>query len=143
MAEGLEQLAQQLTSAKPLGQFVPRPFYEPHTDSLIYYHRNVRSYGQRINKYVTLFLAVADDSLVGVEIKGFKSTMVKAIHGLGDVQLLEPLKVKNEDGETMDLALVMRCALIPEADAPLEEHYASLNRMTKGVKVPKAELCGA
>lgn len=45
-----------------------RPFYEPETRSLILYVRDTRSYGKYINKYLTVFLSVEDESFVGFEI---------------------------------------------------------------------------
>jgi len=50
--------------------FTKSPFYESHTDSLIFYFRDVRSYGKWISSYLTLFLSIEDDSLVGIEISG-------------------------------------------------------------------------
>ena len=143
MAAGLGQLADHLTSVT-LGAFQPRPYYEPKTDSLIFYVRDVRSYGQRINKYFTVFLAVSDDSLVGFEVKGIKSTLMPAIEGLGDVNLVDSMPMKAPDGEPFDLEIIMRCALVPKHDVKVEgEQYAQLDNMAKGVKVRKGDLCGA
>ena len=57
------------------GPFRPEPFYEPATDSLIYYERDERSYAKRISRHLTVFLSVQDDTLVGVEIKGVKASL--------------------------------------------------------------------
>jgi hypothetical protein len=64
---GLERLAE-LVSREPRA-FVPRPYYEPETDALIYYFKNEKSYSKRITKYFTVFLSIADDSLIGFEVK--------------------------------------------------------------------------
>jgi len=48
--------------------FISAPFYEKHTQCLIWYFRDERSYGKWIDEYLTLFLSVEDDSLVGIEI---------------------------------------------------------------------------
>lgn len=102
MATGLDGLAGYLKNAQ-LGEFKPEPFYESKTDCLIYYHRNTPSYSRRINKYLTVFLADEDDTLVGIEIKGF-SIIMKAVEGLGTVAVSEPVKVDGEDGESIDLS---------------------------------------
>ncbi len=65
-----EELADFLKT--PLGPFRPDPYYEPHTDSMIYYSRDVPSYAKPIDAHMTLFLSQADDSVVGCEISGCK-----------------------------------------------------------------------
>lgn len=53
-----------------------KPFYEPCTDSFIFYLRNVRSFERQISKHLTLFLANDDESLVGFELSGLNRSMV-------------------------------------------------------------------
>lgn len=54
----------------PLG-FARDVFFERLTDSLIFYWEDCRSYAKRLNASLTVFLAMTDDRVVGVEIKGF------------------------------------------------------------------------
>jgi hypothetical protein len=71
MVTGLNGLAKYLKTAK-IAEFCPAPFYEPETDSLIFYIRNEQSYSRRLNAQLTLFLATKDRSFVGCEIKGVR-----------------------------------------------------------------------
>lgn len=57
--------------------FNPLPFYESATDSLIVYMRDEKSYAKQVSQRVTLFLAIADDSLVGFELSGQQGDKVK------------------------------------------------------------------
>lgn len=75
---GLNDLAQYLKDAKP-GSFQAQPYYEPETDSLIYYFRDEQSYSKRITKHLTLFLSCNDDSLVGCEMKGIGANLRAAL----------------------------------------------------------------
>jgi hypothetical protein len=73
MATGLDRLAEFLAEAEARETaFRRRPYYEPETDSLIFYIRDMSSYSKRITKYLTLFLANSDDTLVGIEVKSMK-----------------------------------------------------------------------
>jgi hypothetical protein len=79
-----------------------------------------------------------------LEVKGINTTLIPALHGLGDVNLLEPCQAKGPDGEPMDLEIIMRCALLPTHEAPVEpKQYAELDNITRGIKVRKGDLCGA
>ena len=64
MATGLANFLMQDSPA-----FNPKPYYEKHTDSLLFYFEDKRSFGRRINQYLTVFLAIDDHALVGFEIK--------------------------------------------------------------------------
>ncbi|MCA9010513.1 MAG: hypothetical protein KDB01_12240 [Planctomycetaceae bacterium] len=59
-------------------EFSPAPFFDEITDSFIYYAKDTRTVANRLNSRFTLFLDVADRSLVGFEIKSFKR-LVKRI----------------------------------------------------------------
>lgn len=62
-------LGDHLKSIEPR-QFKKRPYYEPETDSLICYFRDMPSYGKRVNNHLTVFLAQSDETLVGIELAG-------------------------------------------------------------------------
>lgn len=49
-------------------KFTLKPFYEKYTDSLIYYHKDERSFAKYVNEYLTLFLSIVDRSIIGFEI---------------------------------------------------------------------------
>jgi hypothetical protein len=49
----------------------PQPFYDRLSDSFIFLAKDVRTYANVLNRRFTLFLDAADNSLVGLEIKGF------------------------------------------------------------------------
>lgn len=143
MATGLDGFAAFLVAAKEeMGEFEARPYYEPETDSLIYYTRDVSSYSKRVSKYLTVFLSNDDDSLVGIEVKGFKTSILPAIEGMGDVPVAD-CTVTNEDGETLELSVIARFALAPEmSDQFRGNRFDELNRATSGVRVKKGGLCG-
>jgi hypothetical protein len=132
MADGRASLAEYL-KGDCVGAFRPECFYESKTDSLIYYGRNVPSYSNRVNKYLTLFLADEDDALVGFEIKGL-SIITKAIEDLGYVEVADPVAVGDGDGATVDLSVVVRCSLVV-CDESVGEHYEPLEKLSRGVKI--------
>lgn len=51
--------------------FRPGPVYERHTDSLMFYIKDVPSYASRLNSRFTIFRDAENDALIGFEIKGF------------------------------------------------------------------------
>ena len=69
MASGINDFLDDIQNAE-FGEFEPRPYYEPDSDSLVFYLRNEQSYRKRLNGLLTLFLSTKDDSLVGCEVKG-------------------------------------------------------------------------
>lgn len=143
MATGLEALAGRLKESCASGeQFNPEACYEATTDSLIYYHRDVPSYSKRINRYLTVFLSDADESLVGIEIKGL-SVISSAVENLGNVKISDPVRVNDEDGESVDLSVFVRCSLVPEPDVPFDANdYAEIERVAKGVRI-HSSLCAS
>lgn len=89
----------ELLSGPKQTSFSAEPFYEPATDSLIFYAKDVRSYGKRIGKYFTVFLSLDDKSIVGYEIKGW-NTIRKAVEDLGTVMIAGPVSLCNDDGRS-------------------------------------------
>jgi hypothetical protein len=142
MAIGLDDFAGFLTDAKEsMGQFRAVPYYEPETDSLIFYARNVSSYGKRVSRYLTIFLSNDDNTLVGVEVKGFKRVILPAVEGMGDVSVGDCLL--EHDGKTIELSVIARCALASELSEQFRgECFDQMNSATKGVSVSKEQLCG-
>src|SRR5688500_3156060 len=105
-------LAEFLTSTVA-AEFTPVPYWEPETDSLIFYFRNEPSYSKRLNQLMTIFLSAADDKLVGCEVKGIKRILKRVKQfgiGISDHKL--------------DLKLVLFAALVPEPESPsFEDEY--------------------
>ena len=48
--------------------FKPFPFFEKHSNSIIWYFEDCHSYGEWINDDLTLFRSIKDNSIIGVEI---------------------------------------------------------------------------
>jgi hypothetical protein len=144
MATGLDGFAAHLKQIEEnAGEFHAQPYYEPETDSLIFYIRDESAYSKRVTKYFTVFLSNEDDSLVGIEVKGLK-VISRAIEDLGEVDLIDPLLVKAEDGESHALSVIVRCALVPEPDEPVTgDQYEQLKKATHGIRVNKPKACGA
>ena len=134
-------LAELLENA-PKKKFSAESFYEPATDSLIYYDRDERSYGKRISKHFTVFLSVADHTPVGYEIKGFQ-TICDVIENLGTVQVAGPTSVINGDGEECELALYMRAAIVQQEDRVNGELHDQLNEVSEGVTINRRKFCPA
>lgn len=134
-------LGDHLKSIEPR-QFKKQPYYEPETDSLICYFRDMPSYGKRVNNHLTVFLAQSDDSLVGIELAGL-TLILRAVEGLGDIRIGDPLTVNNEDGDgSFPLSVLVRCALVPEAVVQVTgEDYEELTKATNGVQVSHKEMC--
>ena len=81
------------------GSFRAEHFYDQQADAVIYYARNVPSWSNRINKYLTLFLADEDDTVVGFEVKGL-SIIARAISDLDHgVEVSDPIRVAGGTGK--------------------------------------------
>lgn len=65
-----------LESLADIGPFKPAPYYDPEMDALIFYARDVQSYASRQNDVLTLYLSMADDSLVGFKLLGVKELVL-------------------------------------------------------------------
>ena len=69
----LTELANYLLEAeKTMGEFQVKPYYCKETNSLICYLKDERSYDDYINKDVSVFRSIADESIVGFEIRGIE-----------------------------------------------------------------------
>jgi hypothetical protein len=75
MATGANDLIQFVEENWPTGEFVPYTQYGAEEDALIFYFRDDPDYAKRLNKRVTVFLAVDSHELVGVQIKGVRSVL--------------------------------------------------------------------
>lgn len=127
------------------GVFESAPHYEPKTDSLVYFLRDVSSYAKRITKFFSVYLSNYDDTLVGVEVN--RVTMVlNMIEEIDDFSLTgdTDVEVKDEDGKCYILGAFIRAAIGPEPDEPIEpSDYEELKKATRGVRLKKRDLCPA
>src|SRR5438132_13302806 len=79
----METLIEHIKSHKP-GSFKPKPFYSVEGDSLTFYFKDSESYGERVDDFLTVYLSMDDDSLVGCQVKGVPT----AVKVLGDFGLI-------------------------------------------------------
>lgn len=70
MADDSNALASYIKSRRVSGEFTPCSYYGPDEDALMFYFRNDPDYAKRINKWLTLYLSMESDELVGCQIKG-------------------------------------------------------------------------
>lgn len=111
--------------------FVARPYYEPLSDSLIFYAKRGRSYGKRINNLLTLFLSVDDNKLVGLEIKGVKRI----------ARLAKTYGIIVEDNRAkMKIGVLVGMAAAEEAETPEYDQHEPELRQWNDVEVPEEEL---
>ena len=75
MATGAGDLMRFIETNWPTGDFVPYAQYGAEDDCLIFYFREDADYAKRLNKRVTIFLAIDSHELVGVQIKGVRSVL--------------------------------------------------------------------
>jgi hypothetical protein len=142
-ADGLEHLANDLNVALEGArskEFRAEPYYDRDTDSLVFYERDVRSYAKRINKYLTIYLSCADDTVVGFKIKGVQRPLLAA-KGLRDFPLYTtgqkgglfvPERMSKKDYELLktqisnSLAVILATAVEDEQDAGLVQQMTAL-----------------
>jgi hypothetical protein len=130
MAAGLNEYFEFLRSE--VGEFTPRPHYEPEGDSLIFYGRNEQSYAKRINSLLTLFLSSQDNSLVGCEVKGVQRMLRIA----GDFGVLV-------HDRKLRLGFFLAFALVPPPDDPAFEQYEEEVKQFEDVELDARELVPA
>lgn len=130
MAAGLNEYFDSLRSE--VGEFTPRPYYEPEGDSLIFYARNEQSYAKRINSLLTLFLSSQDNSPIGCEVKGVQR-MLRIAGDFG--VLVHDRKLK--------LGFFLAFALVPPPDDPAFEQYEKEVKQFEDVELDARALVPA
>jgi hypothetical protein len=136
MAENQHGLAQFLTE-ETVEEFTPTPYWEPETDSLIFYFKDEPSYSKRINDLATVFLSAIDDQLVGFEIKGIKRILSR----------LGRFHVGVHDHK-VDLEVLLFAALAPEPEphdfqGEYPDEFSQLFEAASKTEFDAAELCSA
>ena len=86
------------------------PQYSEHGDCLSLYFKDEDSYGERVDNILTVFRSMADDELIGFEIKGVRKILRK----------LGQLGVSFQDGSTEIGMIVAGYALSQRDPAPPE-----------------------
>jgi hypothetical protein len=114
-------------------KFVVRPWYERHTDSLIFYFEDAPSYGNRLNQLFTLFLSADDDRLVGIEVKGFGRLMKRMKDGGIEI---------SATSKTVQLKRLKEWALALEPERPDLMQY-TIEIPDFEVEIPDFEGCAA
>src|SRR5436853_6206745 len=96
----MASLTEYLKGKKP-GRFQPHPHYSPEGDCLIFYFRNEDSYRKRIDNFVTVYLSMDKNELVGCQIKG--------VHRLLERMGSFGVAIKNKKGEVELGLLFLAC----------------------------------
>jgi hypothetical protein len=60
-------------------EFKPRAYYDEKADFLVYYHEDVQSYEKWLTPYLSLFLSMEDDRIIGFEVNGLKNIINGAL----------------------------------------------------------------
>jgi hypothetical protein len=121
------------TSLRSLANFAPKPYVDTEGDSLLFYARDTQSYAKRLNATLTLFLATADDTLVGVEVKGI-SRILRRLKRLSDTCGVLCMDHKVKLGILIEFALVA-----PPEDPTLTEYEDDLAQF-ENVEISRGEL---
>lgn len=133
METGLNQffdcLKDGLADARP---FEARPYYSPEADTLTFYAVDAPSYAKRLNQTLTLILSTADDSVIGLKIKGVRR-IIQRMKRLG----LQRSKIT---GQTMHLKAFVEFALVPAPETPEMESYEGELTQFDDVPVDMDEL---
>ncbi len=75
MADESTGLISYIRSRPIAASFEPCAYYGPEEDAVIFYFRNVPDYARRVSRWLTLYLAIDDDQLVGCQVKGVKRVL--------------------------------------------------------------------
>ena len=70
MADETIALMSYLHSRPMEDQFRPCVYYGPEEDAVMFYFRDDADYAKRMNEWLTLYLSIDSDELVGCQIKG-------------------------------------------------------------------------
>ena len=116
------------------GPFVPKPFYQPESDTLYFYGRDVPSYARRLNALLTVFLANDDDSLIGFKIKGVQRILTR-MERLGREKFM-----MHDHREGIRLTIFLEFALVAPPDEPELAGFEDAVRQYDNVIVDTREL---
>ncbi|NLE37229.1 MAG: hypothetical protein GX621_04310 [Pirellulaceae bacterium] len=112
MADETRALISYLNSRPVAPVFSPCAYYGEDEDAVIFYFRNAPDYAKRINKWITLYLSMDTDELVGCRVKGVGRVLqdmdafgVDVKHNKVELRavFLAFLGVASEDSDTREL----------------------------------------
>jgi len=75
MADESAALISYVRSRQVSEEFKPCAFYGREEDALVFYFRNDPDYAKRVNKWLTLYLAMDSNELVGCRVKGVRRVL--------------------------------------------------------------------
>ena len=75
MASQADALMSYIDSRPVAVEFKPCAYYGEDEDAVIFYFRNEADYAKRVNKWLTLYLAMDTKELVGCQIKGVRHVL--------------------------------------------------------------------
>lgn len=75
MADESAALISYVRSRQVSKEFKPCAFYGREEDALVFYFRNDPDYAKRVNKWLTLYLAMDSNELVGCRVKGVRRVL--------------------------------------------------------------------
>ena len=113
----MESLMDYIKAHKPK-HFVAKPYYSPDGDTVTYYFDEESSYAQRVDDFLTVYLSIGGDKLVGCQVKG----VVRLLKLLGQFGFtIEDKSVK------LGMFFMAGMAETPIGDA--KEQYRALSRI--------------
>jgi hypothetical protein len=122
-------LTKYLASAK-CEHFEPKPLYSAQGDFLTFFFRDDDAYEKRVDELLTVYLAEADDELVGCKIKGV-TQILKTLGNFGVMIRDQQLKL------SMLFLAGMAVSSTPES----KEKYEAIGKQTQGVVLDTEKLC--
>jgi hypothetical protein len=121
----MDTLVDYIKKNKPVSAFKAEPYYSAEGDSLTFYFKPDRSYGERIDDFLTVYRSMSDDGLVGCQIKGLPRAL----------ELLGSFGIKICDGKlTLGMIFIACMAETTEPDA--KDCYRELADKVKAARVP-------
>ena len=125
----MEDMIEHLKSNKPKG-FTPKPFYSVDGDSLTFYFKDEPTYRERVDDFLTVYLSISSNKLVGCQIKG----LPKALELLGDFGLyfIEDKKIR--------LGMIFMACMAATPDPKSKAFYIELGKVAGETTIPAKEL---
>jgi hypothetical protein len=121
----METLENFIETHKPK-QFRAEPFYCAESDSLTFYLKDERYYGERIDDFLTVYRSMSDHGLIGCQVKGLPT----ALETLGNFGL-------TIDDKKIKLSMIF-LALSAVTQAPSQHFYFELGKATANIEIPKS-----
>jgi hypothetical protein len=124
----METLVDYLKSHKPK-RFVAKPYYSADGDSVTYFFKDNPSYAQRVDDFLTVYLSIEGDELVGCQVKGVARLL----------KLLGEFGVTIED-KLVKLGMFFMAGMAETPIGHAKEQYRALSRIAGDASVSRKEL---